>query len=95
MEKLWNLSKTATPMEKLWNFRFGGKNDCFFNQSGEKMRVGFDVVSLFVASAITSLALRTPDYSASLLLGRVNTCLPVNIVRPLSQLQQLAFLSWY
>ena len=25
MEKLWNLSKTAVPMEKLWNFRFGGK----------------------------------------------------------------------
>ena len=29
MEKLWNLSKTAVPMEKLWNFRFGGKNACF------------------------------------------------------------------
>ena len=25
MEKLWNLSKTAVPMEKLWNFRFDGK----------------------------------------------------------------------
>ena len=25
MEKLWNLSKTAVPMENLWNFRFGGK----------------------------------------------------------------------
>ena len=25
MEKLWNLSKTAVPMEKLWNFCFGGK----------------------------------------------------------------------
>ena len=25
MEKLWNLSKTDVPMEKLWNFRFGGK----------------------------------------------------------------------
>ena len=25
MEKLWNLSKTAVPMEKLLNFRFGGE----------------------------------------------------------------------
>ena len=25
MEKLWNLSKMAVAMEKLWNFRFGGK----------------------------------------------------------------------
>ena len=29
MEKLWNLSKTAVPMEKLWNFCFGGKSACF------------------------------------------------------------------
>ena len=25
MEKLWNLSKMAVPMEKLWKFRLGGK----------------------------------------------------------------------
>ena len=30
MEKLWNLSKTAVPMEKLWNFHFGEKK-CVFS----------------------------------------------------------------
>ena len=30
MEKLWNLSKRAVPMEKLWNLRFGGKK-CVFS----------------------------------------------------------------
>ena len=35
MEKLWNLSKTAVPMEKLWNFRFGGEKKC--NLSLKKM----------------------------------------------------------
>ena len=59
MEKLWNLSKTAVRMEKLWNFRFGGKNACFLNQSGGKIHPDFDVVSMFVASVITSLALQT------------------------------------
>ena len=63
MEKLWNLSKTAVPMEKLWNFRLGGKKvgaflEKFFgkNTSGHQ-----NVVLMFVASVITSLglALRT------------------------------------
>ena len=63
MEKLWNLSKTAVPMEKLWNFRFGGKKcvlslkkNFWENMSGLR-----NVVSMFVASVITSLglALRT------------------------------------
>ena len=47
-------------MEKLWNFRFGGeKNACLLNQSGGKIRPDFDVVSMFVASVMTSLALQT------------------------------------
>ena len=59
MEKLWNLSKTAVPMEKLWNFRFGGKKSaCFlFKKSGKKMSGLQHVVSTFVASVITSLSL--------------------------------------
>ena len=43
MEKLWNLSKTVVPMEKLWNFRFGGKKECFLNQSGGKIRPDFEM----------------------------------------------------
>ena len=75
MEKLWNLSKTAVPMEKLWNFRFGGKNACFLNQSGggntSGLRCGFNVCCLgYHFTSFTNL----PGYSASLLLGRVNTC---------------------
>ena len=36
MEKLWNLSKMAVPMEKLWNFRLGGKKvRAFFQKWGE------------------------------------------------------------
>ena len=63
MEKLWNLSKTAIPMEKLWNFRFGGKK-CVLSLKkkwGENMSGLRNVVSMFVASVITSLglALRT------------------------------------
>ena len=59
MEKLWNLSKMAVPMEKLWNFHFGGKKVGAFlekNTSGHQ-----NVVLMFVASVITSLglALRT------------------------------------
>ena len=58
MEKLWNLSKMALPMEKLWNFRFGGKKSaCFLYKMGGK----YVRTSMFVASVITSLglALRT------------------------------------
>ena len=63
MEKLWNLSKTAVPMEKLWNFRFGGKK-CVLSLKkkwGENMSGLRNVFSMFVASVITSLglALRT------------------------------------
>ena len=63
MEKLWNLSKTAIPMEKLWNFCFGGKK-CVLSlkkNGGENMSGLRNVVSMFVASVITSLglALRT------------------------------------
>ena len=67
MEKLWNLSKTAVPMEKLWNFRFGGKK-CMLSLK-KKGGGGGDVSGLkkcglklmFVALVITSLglALRT------------------------------------
>ena len=63
MEKLWNLSKMAIPMEKLWNFRFGGKK-CVLSLKkkwDENMSGLRNVVSMFVASVITSLglALRT------------------------------------
>ena len=54
MEKLWNLSKMAVPMEKLWNFRLGGKKvRTFFKKIGEK----YVWTSMFVASVITSLGL--------------------------------------
>ena len=62
MEKLWNLSKTVVPMEKLWNFRFDGKKCVLsFKKRGENMSGLKNVVSMFVASVITSLglALRT------------------------------------
>ena len=54
MEKLWNLSKMAVPMEKLWNFRLGGKKCVLsFKKMGEK----YVQTSMFVASVITSLGL--------------------------------------
>ena len=54
MEKLLNLSKMAVPMEKLWNFRLGGKKvRAFFKKMGEK----YVRTSMFVASVITSLGL--------------------------------------
>ena len=59
MEKLLNLRKMVVPLEKLWNFCFGGKNVCFFKKNGEKICPDLDVVSMFVALVITSLALRT------------------------------------
>ena len=62
MEKLWNLSKTAIPMEKLWNFRCGGKKvRAFCKKWGENTSGLRNVVSIFIASVITSLglALRT------------------------------------
>ena len=59
MEKLWNLSKTAVPMEKLWNFRFGGKKCVLSLKNGWKMSGLRNVINF--ASVITSLglALRT------------------------------------
>ena len=53
MEKLWNLSKMAVPMEKLWNFRFGGKKCVLSLKNGGK----YVRTSMFVASVITSLGL--------------------------------------
>ena len=43
MEKLWNLSKTAVPMEKLWNFRFGGKKCVLSLKNGGKIRPDFEI----------------------------------------------------
>ena len=58
MEKLWNLSKTAVPMEKLWNFPFAGKKvRAFFKKWGENTSGLRNVVSMFVASVINSLGL--------------------------------------
>ena len=64
MEKLWNLSKTAVPMEKLWNFCFGGiKCVLSLKKWGGNMSGLRNVVSMLFASVITSLdlglALRT------------------------------------
>ena len=54
MVKLWNLSKMAVPMEKLWNFHLGGKKSaCFLSKMGEK----YVRTSMFVSSVITSLGL--------------------------------------
>ena len=59
MEKLWNLSKTAIPMEKLdldlWSFHFSGKNACFLKKKEGKIRRDFEiyVVSMFIASVIS------------------------------------------
>ena len=58
MEKLWNLSKTAVPMENLWNFRNGGKKCVLSLKNGGGNTSGLrNVVSMFVASVITSLSL--------------------------------------
>ena len=59
MEKLWNLNKTAVLMEKLWNFRFGGKNECLLKKKKRRENTSRlrNVVSMFVASVITSLGL--------------------------------------
>ena len=62
MEKLWNLSKMVVPMEKLWNFRFGGKKvGAFLEKIWEKYVRTSKCGLMFVASVITSLglALRT------------------------------------
>ena len=49
MEKLWNLSKTAVPMEKLWNFRFGGKKmRAFFKKWGGNVSGLKNVVSMLL-----------------------------------------------
>ena len=63
MEKLWNLSKTAVPMEKTMEFSFWWKKvrAFFLKKSGKNMSGLQYMVSTFVASVITSLglALRT------------------------------------
>ena len=69
MEKLWNLSKMAVPMEKLWNFRFGGKKCMLSLKNGEKIRPDFNVCCFcyhFTRPSTTNL----PGYTASL--SRVN-----------------------
>ena len=43
MEKLWNLIKTALPMEKLWNFRNGGKKCVLSLKNGGKIRPDFEM----------------------------------------------------
>ena len=55
MEKLWNLSKMAIPMEKLWNFHLGGKKVRAFFQKWGKNTSGLQCLQ--VASVITSLGL--------------------------------------
>ena len=91
MEKLWNLSKMAVPMEKLWNFRFGGKKCVLSLKNGGKIRPDFNVCCFgyhFTRPSTTNL----PGYTASL--SRVNTCWAVNIVRPLSRLRQQVLMSY-
>ena len=56
MEKLWNLSKTVVPMEKLWNFRFGGKK-CVLSFITSGLQNVVKTFLMFVASVITSLGL--------------------------------------
>ena len=76
MEKLWNLSDTAAPMEKLWNFCFRGKKcGLSLKKLGGKYfrtsKCGFNVCCFgyhFTRPSSTNL----PGYSASLLLDRVN-----------------------
>ena len=74
MEKLWNLSKTAVPMEKLWNFRFGGKKCVLSLKNGGKicpdLEMWFQCCFRYHFTRPSSTNL--PGYSASL--GRVNTC---------------------
>ena len=93
MEKLWNLSKMAVPMEKLWNFRLGGKKKCVLSfKNGGKIRPDFNVCCFgyhFTRPSSTNL----PGYSASL--SRVNTCWAVNIVRPLSRVRQQVLMSYW
>ena len=92
MEKLWNLSKMAVPMEKLWNFRLGRKKvRAFFKKMGEK----YVRTSMFVALGYhftRPSSTNLPGYSASL--SRVNTCWAVNIVRPLSRVRQQVLMSY-
>ena len=74
--KNWNFEKEIPYMEKLWNFRFGGKNACFLLRKvwGKYVRTskcGFNVCCLgkhFTRPSSTNL----PGYSASLSLDRVN-----------------------
>ena len=43
MKKLWNSSKTAVPMEKLRNFRCGGKKCVVSLKNGGKMGRDFEM----------------------------------------------------
>ena len=43
MEKLWNLSKTAVPMEKLWNFPFAGEKCVLSLKNGGKIHPDFEM----------------------------------------------------
>ena len=82
MEKLWNLSKTKFHIWKNYGIfvMVEKKVRAFFKKWGENTSGLRNVVSMFVASVITSLSLalqtsrstNLPGYSASL--GRVNTC---------------------
>ena len=78
MEKLWNLSKTAVPMKKLWNFRFGGKKvRAFLKKNGGEMcpdlKMWFKInVCCFGYHFTRPSSMNLPGYSASL--GRLNTC---------------------
>ena len=56
--KTMELSKTAVPMEKLCDFRFGGKKCMlFFKKLGENTSGLRNLVVMFVASVIISLGL--------------------------------------
>ena len=82
-------------MEKLWYFCVGGKKCVLCLKKWGKICPEIqNVVLMFVALVITSLALQTflTGYRASLLLSLVKA---VNFVRPLTWLRQLAPLLSY
>ena len=74
MEKLWNLSKTAVPMERLWNVSFGGKK-CLLSWSewGENTSLLLCGLNFCCFGYHFTSFTNLPGYSASQLLGRVNT----------------------
>ena len=71
MEKLWNLSKTAVPMEKLWNLRFGGKKVRAFIHYVRTSKCSFNFCC-FGYHFTRPSSKNFLGYTASL--GRVNTC---------------------